>query len=89
MKTETLTPAGRGRALPPRAPAPSRDHPDLSIEEAAAMLGQSRGTVADLVRSRSYFPHAYKSGRGTRNSPVRIPYADVLDYRAKQPRAHG
>lgn len=89
MNPQTIAPGVYGRKLPPRAPAPSRDQPDLSIAEAAELLGQSRDTVADLVRSRHYFPHAYKSGRGTRNSPVRIPYADVLDYRAKQPRAHG
>ena len=77
------------RTLPPRAAAPSMDQPDLSIAEAAHMLGQSRETVADLVRATRFFPHAYKSGAGKRNSPVRIPFADVLDYRARQPRANG
>ncbi|WP_104087945.1 helix-turn-helix domain-containing protein [Arthrobacter sp. GMC3] len=78
-----------GRKSPPRAPVPSLDEPDLSIADVATMLGQSRDTILDLVRSHRFFPHAYKAGSGARNSPVRIPFADVLDYRAKQPRAHG
>lgn len=75
--------------MPPTAPPPTVHQPDLSIAEVAAMTGQSRDTIADLVRMRRFFPHAYKAGTGRRNSPVRIPYTDVLDYRAKQPRAAG
>ena len=89
MNSKTIAPGVYGRKLPPRAPAPSIDQPDLSIADVAVMTGQSRDTVADLVRSKRFFPNAYKAGAGSRNSPVRIPFADVLDYRARQPRANG
>lgn len=89
MTTKTATAARYGRKAPPRAAPPSTDQPDLSIADVAVLLGQSRDTVADLVRSKRFFPNAYKSGAGKRNSPVRIPFADVLDYRARQPRANG
>lgn len=88
MNQKTIAPVGR-RLFATRAPVPSVDQPDLSISEVAVMTGQSKDTVADLVRSHRFFPNAYKAGSGSRNSPVRIPFADVLDYRAKQPRANG
>lgn len=78
-----------GRKAPPRAAPPSVEQPDMSIAQVAELTGQSKDTVADLVRSHRFFPNAYKSGAGKRNSPVRIPFSDVLDYRARQPRAHG
>lgn len=66
-----------------------KDHgePDLTIAQVAELTQQSTDTVADLVRSGRYFPNAYKAGTGARNSPWRIPAADVADYRKRQPHA--
>ncbi|MDP5226626.1 MULTISPECIES: helix-turn-helix domain-containing protein [Arthrobacter] len=61
---------------------------DLSIKEVAEMTGQSADTIGDLVRI-GRFPNAYKAGRGSRNSPIRIPEKDVDRYRQTQPRAAG
>lgn len=58
--------------------------PDLSVKELAEQIGMHPVRVSDLIR-RGYFPNAYKSGRGTRNSPWRIPAQDLADYRTKQP----
>jgi IS30 family transposase len=59
---------------------------DLSVAQLAEELGLHPVTVSGLVR-RGYFPNAYKSGRGGVSSPWRIPAQDVVDYRARQPRA--
>ncbi|WP_371706648.1 hypothetical protein [Pseudarthrobacter sp. NIBRBAC000502771] len=34
------------------------------------------------------FPGAYKTGRGNQSNHIRIPFADVEAYRAKQPRVN-
>lgn len=57
---------------------------DLSVHEIGEAIGMHPGRVSDLVR-RGFFPHAYKGGRGTRNSPWRIPSSDLDDYRKKAP----
>ena len=59
---------------------------DLSVKELADEIGMHPVRATDLVR-RGYFPNAYKSGRGRRNSPWRIPADDVATYKKKQPRA--
>lgn len=65
---------------------PKPASPDLSVKDAARELNLHYVSVSDLVR-RGYFPNAYKTGRGTRNSPWRIPAQDIADYRVRQPRA--
>lgn len=59
---------------------------DAKVHEVAAHLGLHPETVRKLARSNA-FPGAYKSGMGSRNSPIRIPWAAVEDFRKKQPRA--
>lgn len=86
MNPRTVAPGVYGRQS---ASQINGQHPDLTIAQVAELTCQSTDTIADLVRSRNYFPNAYKAGRGRPNSPIRIPYQDVLDYRAKQPRAAG
>jgi excisionase family DNA binding protein len=59
---------------------------DLAVSEAAELLGVAAKTVQRLAR-RGAFPNAYKGGTGGRTSPIRIPLADLQNYRALQPRA--
>lgn len=59
---------------------------DLRISEAATELGLHPETVRVLARS-GEFPNSYKTGKGGRTSPTRIPYTDIEDWRKKQPRA--
>lgn len=57
---------------------------DLSVQQLANDLGIHRVNACDLIR-RGYFPNAYKAGRGRTNSPWRVPAADLVDYKARQP----
>lgn len=59
---------------------------DAKVSEVAEHLGLHPETVRIMARSGD-FPNAYKTGRGSHSSPIRIPWADVEDYRKKQPRA--
>ena len=58
---------------------------DAKVQEVATALGVHPETVRIMARSGD-FPNAYKSGQGKINSPVRIPWSDVEDYRKRQPR---
>lgn len=58
---------------------------DAKVREVAAELGVNPETVRIMARSGD-FPNAYKTGTGKVNSPVRIPWTDVADYRKRQPR---
>lgn len=60
---------------------------DAKVQEVAAELGVHPETVRIMARSGD-FPNAYKSGQGKINSPVRIPWTDVEDYRKRQPRVN-
>ncbi|MHA7153960.1 helix-turn-helix domain-containing protein [Arthrobacter sp. TMN-50] len=61
---------------------------DLSVKELAEILGHHPTFVSELVRSGTYFPNAYKGGKGgSHRSPWRIPCSDVEAYRRTQPRA--
>lgn len=64
---------------------PMRKSGDARVREVAAELGLNPETVRIMARSGD-FPNAYKSVQGKINSPVRIPWSDVEDYRRKQPR---
>lgn len=59
---------------------------DATVGEAAEFLGLHPETVRIMARSGD-FPNAYKTGIGKKNSPLRIPWADVRRYRSLQPRA--
>lgn len=58
---------------------------DLSVQEVAELIGADEKLVGRLARQ-GRFPNAYKGGSGKRNSPTRIPYRDVENYRKTQPR---
>ncbi|WP_087874112.1 helix-turn-helix domain-containing protein [Arthrobacter globiformis] len=62
--------------------------PDMKVREVAALLNIDPETVRTLARQ-GVFPNAYKTGLGAVNSPVRIPWVDVENYRRKQPRVYG
>jgi excisionase family DNA binding protein len=59
---------------------------DAKVSEVAEHLGLHPETVRILARSNE-FPNAYKTGKGSQSNHIRIPWADVEDYRKKQPRA--
>jgi excisionase family DNA binding protein len=59
---------------------------DAKVSEVAEHLGLHPETVRILTRSNE-FPNAYKTGKGNQSNHIRIPWADVEDYRKKQPRA--
>jgi excisionase family DNA binding protein len=60
---------------------------DLKVTEVADHLGLHPETVRIMTRSGD-FPNAYKTGKGGRANHIRIPRADVEDYRARQPRVN-
>lgn len=60
---------------------------DLKVSEAARALDLHPDTLRALVRS-GRFPNAYKTGAGKPSSPIRIPAADVEDFRRKAPRVN-
>lgn len=60
---------------------------DMKVSEVAEALGMHPETIRTMARSGD-FPNAYKTGRGSHSSPIRIPSGDVEDYRKKQPRAN-
>jgi excisionase family DNA binding protein len=60
---------------------------DLKVSEVADSLGLHPETVRTMTRSGD-FPNAYKTGRGGQSNHIRIPWADVEAYRAKQPRVN-
>lgn len=59
--------------------------PDMTIRAVAAALGLHPETVRTMARSGD-FPNAYKTGAGKQSNHIRIPAADVEDYRKRQPR---
>lgn len=61
---------------------------DATVNQVADYLGHHPETIRIMARSGD-FPNAYKAGKGRRNSPLRISWADVDRYRALQPRASG
>jgi excisionase family DNA binding protein len=61
--------------------------PDMTVRQVAEALNIHPETVRTMARSGD-FPNAYKTGRGTHSSHIRIPWADVEDYRKRQPRAN-
>jgi len=58
---------------------------DAKVSQVAEHLGLHPETVRTMARSGD-FPNAYKTNG--RTSPIRIPWADVEAYRAKQPRVN-
>lgn len=56
--------------------------PDAKINQVAEFLNLHPETVRVLAR-RGAFPNAYKTGKGGRTSPTRIPWSDVEDWRKK------
>lgn len=56
------------------------------MKQVAEYLGHHPETIRAMTRSGD-FPNAYKAGSGRRNSPLRIPWADVDRYRRLQPKA--
>jgi hypothetical protein len=60
---------------------------DAKVSEVADHLGLHPQTVREFARAGS-FPNAYKTGKGSINSPIRIPWTDVEDFRKKQPRVN-
>jgi excisionase family DNA binding protein len=60
---------------------------DAKVREVAEHLGLHPETVRTMARSGD-FPGAYKTGRGNQSNHIRIPWADVEAYRAKQPRVN-
>ena len=74
MTTEVLDSSGK------------RQSGDATVRQAAGFLKLHPDTVRLMARSGD-FPNAYKVGRGARNSPIRIPWADIERWRKKQPRA--
>ncbi|WP_139164237.1 helix-turn-helix domain-containing protein [Arthrobacter sp. ok362] len=65
---------------------PSGREPDMTALAAADTLSLHPETVRILARSGA-FPNAYKTGTGGPSARIRIPWADVEDYRQLQPRA--
>ena len=61
--------------------------PDMTVRAVAAALGLHPETVRTMARSGD-FPNAYKTGKGGHANHIRVPWADVEDYRQKQPRAN-
>ena len=61
---------------------------DATVKQVAEYLSLHPETVRIMARSGD-FPNAYKAGRARKNSPLRIPWADVERYRKLQPRASG
>ncbi|MFW0774507.1 helix-turn-helix domain-containing protein [Paenarthrobacter nitroguajacolicus] len=59
---------------------------DATVRQVAEHLNLHPETVRAMARSGD-FPNAYKTGSGSRNSPLRIPWSDVDRWRQKQPRA--
>lgn len=59
---------------------------DATVKDVADYLGHHPVTIRIMARS-GEFPNAYKAGSGKKNSPLRIPWADVKRWREKQPRA--
>ena len=55
------------------------------MKDVAEFLSMHPETVRTMARSGD-FPNAYKTNG--RTSPIRIPWADVEAYRAKQPRVN-
>ena len=62
--------------------------PDMNVREVAEFLNINSETVRVLTRQ-GMFPNAYKTGSGTTNSLIRIPWSDVEEYRKRQPRVYG
>ena len=60
---------------------------DATVPQVADYLQLHPVTVRIMARSGD-FPNAYKAGAGARNSPLRIPWADVDRWRQRQPRAN-
>ena len=60
---------------------------DLKVSEVAEQLGLHPETVRSMTRGGD-FPNAYKTGKGKQSNHIRIPLADVEDYRKKQPRVN-
>lgn len=60
---------------------------DLKVSEVADALNLHPETVRTMTRSGD-FPNAYKTGKGGHANHIRIPRADVEDYRKRQPRAN-
>lgn len=58
----------------------------MTVKEVAHMLAMHPETIRTMARSGD-FPNAYKTGP-THSHHVRIPWADVENYRRKQPRAN-
>ncbi|MFF2296982.1 helix-turn-helix domain-containing protein [Arthrobacter sp. NPDC058127] len=56
--------------------------PDAKIKHVAEFLNLHPETVRLLARQGA-FPNAYKTGKGGRTSPTRIPWSDVEDFRKK------
>ncbi|MFZ5819372.1 MAG: helix-turn-helix domain-containing protein [Chloroflexota bacterium] len=61
---------------------------DLTTQEAAAALHVTRRAIQDWY-TKGYFPHAYKLNPRARNSPVRIPRADVVAFERERGRERG
>jgi excisionase family DNA binding protein len=61
--------------------------PDMTVKQVAEFLNVHSETVRILARQ-GMFPNAYKTG-SYKSNPIRIPWADIEDYRRKQPRVHG
>lgn len=59
---------------------------DATVKQVAEYLGHHPVTIRTMARS-GEFPGAYKGGSGKKNSPLRIPWADVDRWRERQPRA--
>lgn len=62
----------------------SRDG-DATVTQVADYLQLHPQTVRVMARSGD-FPNAYKAGSGKKNSPQRIPWADVEKWRKRQPK---
>lgn len=58
---------------------------DATVKQVAEHLSLHPVTVRILARS-GEFPNAYKTGRGARSSPLRIPWSDVARWRERNPR---
>ena len=59
---------------------------DATVKQVAEFLGHHPVTIRTMARQ-GVFPNAYKGGSGKKNSPLRIPWADVDRWRERQPRA--
>ncbi|XAS66540.1 helix-turn-helix domain-containing protein [Micrococcaceae bacterium Sec5.7] len=60
---------------------------DATVNQVAAFLNHHPESIRIMARSGA-FPNAYKAGMGRKNSPLRIPWADVDRYRQLQPRVN-